>query len=105
MDNGTGSSVAMEAVRILAALHKAGLIKPMVLNPMAIKPMARTVRVALWGGEEEGVYGSTACVQQHFAQRATMVKTPECDKLDVYSNDDGGSGRVRGVSAGGSPKS
>jgi len=45
--------------------------------------MARTVRVALWGGEEEGVYDSTAYVQQHFAQRTTMVKTPEYDKLDV----------------------
>ncbi|HWE53611.1 MAG TPA: M28 family peptidase [Bryobacteraceae bacterium] len=88
-DNGTGSSVAMEAVRILAALHK---------------PMARTVRVALWGGEEEGVYGSTAYVQQHFAKRTTMVKTSEYDKLDVYFNDDGGSGRFRGVSAGGSPQ-
>ena len=86
-DNGTGSSVAMEAVRILATLKK---------------PMARTVRVALWGGEEEGVYGSTAYVQQHFAPRDTMVKTPEYDKLDVYFNDDGGSGRFRGVSAGGS---
>ena len=88
-DNGTGSSVAMEAVRILATLHK---------------PMARTVRVALWGGEEEGVYGSIAYVQQHFAQRTTMVKTPEYDQLDVYLNDDGGSGRFRGVSAGGSPQ-
>jgi carboxypeptidase Q len=88
-DNGTGSSVAMEAVRILATLHK---------------PMARTVRVALWGGEEEGVYGSAAYVQQHFAQRTTMAKTPEYDKLDVYFNDDGGSGRFRGVSAGGSPQ-
>ena len=55
-DNGTGSSVAMEAVRILATLHK---------------PMARTVRIALWGGEEQGVYGSTAYVQQRFAQRTT----------------------------------
>ena len=88
-DNGTGSSVAMEAVRILATLHK---------------PMARTVRVALWGGEEEGVYGSIAYVQQHFAKRTTMVKTPEYDKFDVYFNDDGGSGRFRGVSAGGSPQ-
>jgi len=88
-DNGTGASVAMEAVRILATLHK---------------PMARTVRVALWGGEEEGVYGSTAYVQQHFAPRDTMKKTPEYDKLDVYFNDDGGSGRFRGVSAGGSPE-
>jgi len=88
-DNGTGSAVAMEAVRILATLHK---------------PMARTVRVALWGGEEEGVYGSIAYVQQHFAKRTDMVKTPEYDKFDVYFNDDGGSGRFRGVSAGGSPQ-
>ena len=88
-DNGTGSSVAMEAMRILTTLHK---------------PMARTVRVALWGGEEEGLYGSTAYVQQHFAPRDTMKKTPEYDKLDVYFNDDGGSGRFRGVSAGGSPQ-
>jgi len=83
-DNGTGSSVAMEAVRILAASHK---------------PMARTVRVALWGGEEEGLYGSLAYVQQHFAPRDTMKKTPEYDKLDVYFNDDSGSGKFRGVSA------
>ncbi len=83
-DNGTGSSVAMEAVRILATLHK---------------PMARTVRVALWGGEEEGLYGSLAYVQQHFAPRDTMKKTPEYDKLDVYLNDDSGSGKFRAVSA------
>jgi carboxypeptidase Q len=88
-DNGTGSSVAMEALRILATLHK---------------PMARTVRVALWGGEEEGLYGSIAYVQQHFAPRDTMKKTPEYDKLDAYFNDDGGSGRFRGVSAAGSPQ-
>ena len=83
-DNGTGSSVAMEAVRILATLHK---------------PMARTVRVALWGGEEEGLYGSLAYVQQHFAPRDTMKLTKEYPKLDVYFNDDSGSGRFRGVSA------
>jgi carboxypeptidase Q len=83
-DNGTGSSVAMEAVRILAALHK---------------PMARTVRVALWGGEEEGLFGSLAYVQQHFAPRDTMKKTAEYDKLDVYFNDDSGSGKFRAVSA------
>jgi hypothetical protein len=85
-DNGTGSSVAMEAVRILATLHK---------------PMARTVRVALWGGEEEGEWGSKAYVQQHFAPRDTMKKTPEYDKFDVYFNDDGGTGRFRGVSSNG----
>ncbi len=83
-DNGTGSAVAMEAMRILATLHK---------------PMARTVRVALWGGEEEGLYGSLAYVQQHFAPRDTMKKTAEYDKLDVYFNDDSGSGKFRAVSA------
>ena len=83
-DNGTGSSVAMEAVRILATLHK---------------PMARTVRVALWGGEEEGLYGSLAYVQSHFAPRDTMKQTKEYSKLDVYFNDDSGSGKFRGVSA------
>jgi hypothetical protein len=88
-DNGTGSAVAMEALRILVTLKK---------------PMARTVRVALWGGEEEGLFGSTAYVQQHFAPRDTMKKTPEFDKFDVYFNDDGGSGRFRGVSALGSPQ-
>jgi len=86
-DNGTGSSVAMEAMRILATIKK---------------PMARTVRVALWGGEEEGLYGSLAYVQKHYAPRTTMVKTPEYDKLDVYFNDDSGSGRFRAVSALGS---
>src|ERR1700691_3408223 len=83
-DDGTGSAVAMEAVRILATVHQ---------------PMARTVRVALWGGEEEGLYGSLAYVQQHFAPRDTMKKTPEYDKLDVYFNDDSGSGKFRAVSA------
>jgi hypothetical protein len=83
-DNGTGSAVAMEAVRILATVHR---------------PMARTVRVALWGGEEEGLYGSLAYVQQHFAPRDSMKKTPEYDKLDVYFNDDSGSGKFRAVSA------
>jgi carboxypeptidase Q len=88
-DNGTGSAVAMEAMRILATLNK---------------PMARTVRVALWGGEEEGLFGSTAYVQQHFAPRDTMKKTPEYDKFDVYFNDDSGSGRFRAVSALGNPE-
>jgi carboxypeptidase Q len=76
-------------VRILATLHK---------------PMARTVRVALWGGEEEGLYGSLAYVQSHFAPRDTMKQTPEYSKLDVYFNDDSGSGKFRGVSALGDPK-
>ncbi len=85
-DNGTGSSVAIEAVRILTSLHK---------------PMARTVRIALWGGEEEGLLGSKFYVQQHFAPRDTMKPTSEYAKLDAYYNDDTGSGRFRGISADG----
>lgn len=85
-DNGTGSSVAMEAVRILTTLHR---------------PMARTVRIALWGGEEEGLLGSKGYVQEHFAQRDTMKLTPEYAKLDAYFNDDSGTGRFRGISASG----
>ncbi len=86
-DNGTGSTVAIEAVRVLTSLHK---------------PMARTVRIALWGGEEEGLLGSIAYVQKHFAPRDTMAQTPEYAKLDAYYNDDNGSGRFRGISADGS---
>jgi carboxypeptidase Q len=85
-DNGTGSSVAIEAVRILTQLHH---------------PMARTVRITLWGGEEEGLLGSKYYVQHHFAPRDTMKQTPEYAKLDAYYNDDGGSGRFRGISADG----
>jgi carboxypeptidase Q len=85
-DNGTGSSVAIEAIRILTQLHH---------------PMARTVRIALWGGEEEGLLGSKFYVQQHFAPRDTMKLTPEYAKLDAYYNDDSGSGRFRGISADG----
>ncbi|MCU1225572.1 MAG: putative aminopeptidase [Edaphobacter sp.] len=65
------------------------------------RPMARTVRIALWGGEEEGLLGSKFYVQQHFAPRDTMKQTPEYAKLDAYYNDDSGSGRFRGISADG----
>jgi len=81
-DNGTGSSVAIEAVRILKALNL---------------KMDRTVRIALWGGEEEGLLGSKAYVKQHFADRETMQPKPEYYKLDAYFNDDSGSGRFRGI--------
>jgi carboxypeptidase Q len=85
-DNGTGSSVAIEAIRILTQLHR---------------PMARTVRIALWGGEEEGLLGSKFYVQHHFAPRDTMKQTAEYSRLDAYYNDDSGSGRFRGISADG----
>jgi carboxypeptidase Q len=81
-DNGTGSSVAIEAVRILKSLNL---------------QMDRTVRIALWSGEEEGLLGSIAYVKNHFADRADMKVKPEYAKLVAYYNDDGGTGKFRGI--------
>ncbi|HTK81585.1 MAG TPA: M20/M25/M40 family metallo-hydrolase [Bacteroidota bacterium] len=89
-DNGTGSAVCLEAMRIL----KAAGLKP-----------RRTIRIGLWGGEEEGLLGSEAYVKQHFGERkgqrsdptSTLNLKPEADKFDVYFNNDNGSGKVRGV--------
>ena len=85
-DNATGCSVAIEAVRILTTLKL---------------PMERTVRIALWGGEEEGLLGSKAYVQERFARRDTMQLGPEYNKLSAYYNDDTGTGRFRGIMLGG----
>jgi carboxypeptidase Q len=79
-DNGIGSSMMLEAVRILAALH--------------VKPR-RTIRVALWSGEEEGLLGSLAYVQQHFGSFENQK--PEYAKLDAYFNIDSGTGKPRGA--------
>jgi carboxypeptidase Q len=98
-DNGAGSVVAMEAVRILKAL--------------GLKPK-RTIRVALWSGEEQGLFGSRGYVKQHFGEFATpagetpssafgapvrgpLKTTKEWETLDAYYNLDNGSGKVRGV--------
>jgi hypothetical protein len=79
-DNGIGSSMMLEAVRILAALH--------------VKPR-RTIRIALWSGEEEGLLGSLAYVQQHFGSFENQK--PEYAKLDAYFNIDSGTGKPRGA--------
>jgi carboxypeptidase Q len=101
-DNGAGSIVAMEAVRILKALD---------LHPK------RTIRIALWSGEEEGLFGSQGYVKQHFGTFAEVPPTPgapaapgfggrargpltttkEWETLDAYYNLDNGTGKVRGV--------
>jgi carboxypeptidase Q len=80
-DNGIGSSMMLEAMRILATLH--------------VKPR-RTIRVALWSGEEEGLLGSLAYVQQHFGSFENQK--PEYAKLDAYFNIDSGTGKPRGAS-------
>jgi carboxypeptidase Q len=55
------------------------------------------VRIALWSGEEQGLYGSKAYVKEHFGDPATMAITAEHPKLAAYFNLDNGTGRIRGV--------
>ena len=81
-DNGAGSAVAMEAMRLLKSLNL---------------KMDRTVRMALWGGEEEGLLGSQAYVKAHFADPTVMKPTAEHDNFSVYLNVDNGTGKIRGV--------
>ncbi|HEV3202320.1 MAG TPA: M28 family peptidase [Bryobacteraceae bacterium] len=86
-DNGIGSSIMMEAARIIQSL--------------GLKPR-RTIRVALWSGEEEGLLGSLAYVKQHFG--TFEDPKPEFAKLDCYFNIDSGTGRARGGSVFGPPE-
>jgi len=100
-DNGAGSVVAMEVMRILNTLH--------------VKPR-RTIRVALWTGEEQGLFGSRGYVSQHlgviprstdpeqmklpeFARKISgpIEVKPEQEKVSGYFNVDNGSGKLRGV--------
>lgn len=81
-DNAVGCAVMLEAFRILKTLAL---------------PMERTVRLALWSGEEQGLYGSRGYVRQHFADPVTMQLKPEHGKLAAYFNLDNGSGKIRGV--------
>jgi hypothetical protein len=81
-DNGAGSAVMIEAMRILKTLNL---------------KMDRTVRLALWSGEEEGLLGSKAYVKEHFGDPATMRLTDAHAKLSGYFNLDNGTGKIRGV--------
>jgi hypothetical protein len=81
-DNAAGSAVMMEAMRIL----KASGVR-----------LRRTVRLGLWGGEEQGRLGSRAYVTEHFADRTDMVLKPEHGRFDAYYNVDNGTGAIRGV--------
>ena len=86
-DNAIGCAQMMEAARILQAL--------------GVKPR-RTIRVALWSGEEEGLLGSLAYVKQHFGSFENP--TPEFARLDAYLNVDTGTGRIRGAGIFGPPQ-
>jgi hypothetical protein len=80
-DNATGVAVMMEAARILKAI--------------GVQPR-RTIRVALWGGEEQGLLGSKAYVQQHYGTFENPK--PEFATFNGYFNVDSGTGRIRGAS-------
>ena len=94
-DDATGSAAAMEAVRILKALD--------------LKPR-RTIVVALWGGEEQGLLGSRAYVSKYLAERersdmmsvmtgggGKMTTKDGYEKFSVYFNHDNGTGKIRGI--------
>jgi len=81
-DNAAGSAVMMEAMRLL----KTSGIR-----------LRRTVRLALWSGEEEGLLGSRAYVKEHFGDPATMQLKPAQATLAGYFNLDNGTGQIRGV--------
>lgn len=101
-DNGSGCAVMMEAVRIIQTL--------------GLKPR-RTIRIALWSGEEQGLLGSRAYVRQHFGYRGDgttpqfgggggggqgaaqlpLTKLADYDKFSAYYNIDNGTGKIRGV--------
>lgn len=81
-DNAAGCIVMMEAVRIIKAV--------------GLKPK-RTIRIALWGGEEQGLHGSRNYVKNHFGDPETMVFTAQQEKISAYYNIDNGTGRIRGI--------
>lgn len=81
-DNAAGSAVMMEAMRILKSIN--------------YKPK-RTIRIALWSSEEQGLFGSKGYVAKHYGDPKTMVLTPDQKKISAYYNLDNGTGAVRGI--------
>ena len=81
-DNAAGCAIVMEAMRILKALDL---------------KMDRTVRMALWDGEEQNYYGSRAYVKENFAVRTSMQLKPAHARLSAYYNVDNGAGKIRGI--------
>lgn len=81
-DNGAGSAVMMEVMRIIKAT--------------GLKPK-RTIRLALWGGEEQGYLGSMAYAQNHFGKVKEKNRKKEVEKISAYINMDNGAGQMRGI--------
>ena len=81
-DNATGVAAMMEVMRMLQAIDA--------------RPR-RTIRLGLWGAEEQGLLGSREYVRRHFSDASTMRLNPAHEKLSAYFNIDNGSGKVRGI--------
>jgi hypothetical protein len=81
-DNAAGCAAVMEALRVLKAV--------------GARPR-RTIRVALWGGEEQDYFGSGGYAKRHFGDPLTGKLGPEHEKLSAYYNLDNGAGRIRGI--------
>jgi carboxypeptidase Q len=81
-DNASGVAAMMEAMRILVAVHA--------------RPR-RTIRIALWGAEEQGLLGSREYVRRHLADPETMTLQPAHGSVAAYYNLDNGAGRIRGI--------
>ncbi len=81
-DNASGCIVMMEALRILKNIDVAP---------------RRTIRVALWGGEEQGLNGSRGYVEKYLVDPKTKEHKPDFDKFAAYFNMDNGSGKYRGI--------
>ena len=81
-DNASGTAAMMEAMRILLAVDA--------------RPR-RTIRIALWGAEEQGLLGSREYVKRHLADPETMTLEPGHEAVAAYYNIDNGAGRIRGI--------
>jgi hypothetical protein len=81
-DNGAGSAVMMEVMRIIKA---SGL------------KTKRTIRIALWGGEEQGIVGSRAYAADHYGKVKETTRKKEVEKISAYLNMDNGAGQMRGI--------
>ncbi|MGH9902819.1 MAG: M20/M25/M40 family metallo-hydrolase, partial [Pyrinomonadaceae bacterium] len=81
-DNAAGCAVMMEAVRILKSI--------------GVRPR-RTIRLALWSGEEQGYYGSIGYMKKYFGNPATGQRLPGHERLAAYFNLDNGTGKIRGI--------
>ncbi|MBC7851743.1 MAG: M20/M25/M40 family metallo-hydrolase [Chitinophagaceae bacterium] len=87
-DNAAGCSVMMEAIRILKAT--------------GFKPR-RTIRICLWGGEEQGLHGSRNYVRNHLTDTAKNTSNAAGEKVSAYYNLDNGTGKIRGIYTQGNP--